>query len=62
MAFDLRELECLTVGEVAEILHVTEKTVYRLVAKGELKSVRVGRALRVLRADLITFMRGGEMK
>lgn len=62
MAFDLRELECLTVGEVAEILHASEKTVYRLVAKGELKSVRVGRALRVLRADLITFMRGGEMK
>ena len=37
----------LTVAEVAEIMRVSKRTVYRLVHSGELPAVRVGRSFRV---------------
>lgn len=44
---DLKEL--LTVKEVAEYAHLSRGTVYKLVASGELKSVRVRNAIRINR-------------
>jgi excisionase family DNA binding protein len=35
------------VAEIAELLRVSTMTVYRMVNSGELKSVRIGRAIRV---------------
>jgi len=43
----------LSVGEVADELHVTDRFVRRLIADGELPAVRVGyRIVRVRRSDL----------
>ena len=37
----------LKVAEVAVLLRVCERTVYRLLKRGELKKVKVGSALRI---------------
>jgi excisionase family DNA binding protein len=42
----------LTAGEVAEQLRVSTMTVYRLIRRGELPAVRVGRNYRVRVEDL----------
>lgn len=36
-----------TVAEVAELLRVSERTVRRLIARGALRAVRVGRSIRI---------------
>ncbi len=47
MAQDLSEVRFLTVGEVAEMMRVSNMTVYRLVHSGELPAVRFGRSFRI---------------
>lgn len=42
----------LSYREVADILGLTDRTVWELVRKGELQNVRVGRSVRVDPADL----------
>ena len=42
----------LSYGEVADILGLTDRTVWELVRKGELQNVRFGRSVRVDPADL----------
>jgi excisionase family DNA binding protein len=49
----------LTVAETAAHLHVHQNTVRRLLARGELTPVRVGRAVRIQRAELEAYVRGG---
>jgi excisionase family DNA binding protein len=44
--------QALTVREVAQLLQVDEKTVYRLVRKGELPGFKVAGAWRFTRPDL----------
>lgn len=45
---------CLySVTEVAEQCGVSEKTVRRLIEKGKLRSVRVGRSVRIPHAELL---------
>jgi excisionase family DNA binding protein len=39
--------EFVTVAEVAEILRVSKRTVYRLVGNGELDTTRFGRSFRI---------------
>jgi excisionase family DNA binding protein len=46
----------LTVREVAEFLKVTERTIYRLAAEGQLPSFKVGGSWRFRRSDLIKWM------
>lgn len=46
----------LTVAEVADELRVSKMTVYRLVNDRELPSVRIGRSVRVRRADLDAYL------
>lgn len=46
----------LTAAEVAEQLRVSTMTVYRLIRRGELPAVRVGRNYRVRDADLEAFL------
>jgi excisionase family DNA binding protein len=48
--------EILTVPEVAKYLRVTSKTVYALVRRGELVGFRVGRVLRLRKADVDGFV------
>jgi len=46
----------LTLGEVAELLKVSERTVLRRVEAGELVGVKVGRAWRFTREDLQNYL------
>jgi excisionase family DNA binding protein len=46
---------------VAEQLDVSEKTVRRLIASGELACHRVGRQIRISDADLATFIAGSRV-
>jgi excisionase family DNA binding protein len=46
----------LTAGEVAEQLRVSTMTVYRLIRRGELPAVRVGRNYRVRVEDLDRYL------
>ena len=43
--------------EVAEALRISRTSVYDLLAKGRLESVKIGRSRRVLAADLEAFIR-----
>ena len=47
MAHDLSDVRFLTVAEVAEMMRVSNMTVYRLVHSGELPAVRFGRSFRI---------------
>jgi excisionase family DNA binding protein len=44
---DLSGLRFLTVAEVADMMRVSNMTVYRLVHSGELPAVRFGRSFRI---------------
>jgi excisionase family DNA binding protein len=48
-----------TAGETAAILKVTEKTVYRLVARRKLEAVKALRHLRITRKSLEAFLANG---
>jgi excisionase family DNA binding protein len=54
----VKKLEPLhTIGEVAKILKVSEKTVRRLIDKRDLRSVKIGGFVRVAPADLEDLIR-----
>jgi excisionase family DNA binding protein len=46
----------LTVAEVATVMRVSRMTVYRLIRRGQLKAIRVGRNYRVKGDDLETYL------
>ena len=48
--------EFYTVKELAELLRVTEMTIYRLVKRGELTAYHIGRAMRFRRDDIEVFL------
>ena len=48
----------LRVSEVAEVLRVDPDTVYSMVRRGELPVIRVGRAFRFSREQLVRFVEG----
>jgi excisionase family DNA binding protein len=47
MTQDLSDVRFLTVAEVADMMRVSNMTVYRLVHSGELPAVRFGRSFRI---------------
>lgn len=49
--------EILTIREVAIFLKVTERTIYRLAAEGQIPSFKVGGSWRFQRTDLLRWMR-----
>ncbi len=49
----------LTVAEVAEVLRVSNMTVYRLIKAGDMPALRVGKNYRIREADLTTFLAEG---
>jgi excisionase family DNA binding protein len=51
-------MQLLTVAEAADKLSVHEDTVRRLIGRGELRAVRVGRALRIEEETLVAYVRG----
>jgi excisionase family DNA binding protein len=46
----------LTVAEVANVIRVSRMTVYRLIRRGQLKAIRVGRNYRVREDDLNEYL------
>lgn len=53
---DDEELTLMTIEEVAEMLKVDRSSVSRMIRRGELKAVRWGKTVRVLRSDLVEFV------
>ena len=45
-------VDYLTLREVAELLKLSEKTVYRLAQRGELPAFKVGGSWRFIRSDI----------
>ena len=45
--------------EVAEVLRVNVRVVYKLIETGKLRAIRVGRDWRITRAALETYLAGG---
>jgi excisionase family DNA binding protein len=52
----VNEIELMTPREVAEVMRVSTMTVYRLVKAGTLPAIRVGKHLRIRRADLRAYL------
>jgi excisionase family DNA binding protein len=52
----IESLGLLKVPQVAEYLGVSERTVRRLISSGQLKSVKVGRAVRIVPEDLAAYV------
>ena len=50
------EYRIYAVPEVAEFLKVNDRTVLRLIAEGELKSIKVRSLVRVLHGDLVEYL------
>jgi excisionase family DNA binding protein len=46
----------LTVAEVANVMRVSRMTVYRLIRRGQLQAIRVGRNYRVREDDLSAYL------
>lgn len=49
----------LTVAEVAEMLRVSNMTVYRLINSGAVKAVRIGKSYRLEEAEVDRYLREG---
>lgn len=52
-------LETMTVAEVAEILKCNNETVRRMIARGELRAVTLGRRKRIPRVELEDYILNG---
>ena len=46
----------LTVGEVANLMRVSNMTVYRLIKAGQLAAIRVGKNYRIRRTDVDRYL------
>jgi excisionase family DNA binding protein len=52
----------MTVAEVADVLRVSNMTVYRLIRSGELPALRVGKSFRIQRRDLSAYLADGVVR
>ena len=52
------QLDFLSVQEAAKVLRVAEKTIHALIRRGDLKSHRVGRLVRIREVDLRACLAG----
>ena len=52
----------LTVAEVAQVLRVSNMTVYRLIKAGELPALRVGKNYRIRERDLEAYLATGSVR
>lgn len=53
----MRDVQLLTVNEVAGLLGIGRSTVYELLYKGELRSVKIGGSRRIRYSDLGEYVR-----
>ena len=50
------ESEIMTVPEVAEFLKLCTSKVYKMVQRGEIPSIKIGKSVRLRRTDVIDWM------
>ena len=60
MAQDTQQ-RLLTVREVADVMRVSNMTVYRLIQAGELRATRVGRSYRIWEGDITAYLARGDV-
>ena len=53
------DLKVYTLEEIAELLHITRRTLYTYVKEGKLKAVKVGKYWRVTEKNLEEFLNKG---
>ena len=54
--------EVLTVGEVAAFLKLTKATIYKWVARGDIRAFYVGSLVRITKVELVRFLAEGAAK
>jgi excisionase family DNA binding protein len=52
----------LTVPQVAKLLQLSERQIFRLIDAGELATVRIGRSLRIQRSALEEFIQNNRVE
>jgi excisionase family DNA binding protein len=52
-------IQLLTVPQAAEILGISKSLLYQLVSRGDVKSIRIGRLIRIKTEDLLQFLEEG---
>ena len=52
-------MNLFTVKEVAKVLRLTEKTVYKMIKTGAISAVKIGGALRIQQEELDRIMKEG---
>ena len=57
-----REDRLLTVNEVAELMRVSNMTIYRLIKAGEINATRVGRSYRLRQGDVDAYLTKGSAR
>ncbi|WBU37027.1 helix-turn-helix domain-containing protein [Homoserinibacter sp. YIM 151385] len=60
MAGELDDVRFLTVAEVAEMMRVSNMTVYRMVKAGDLPAIRFGRSYRIPESAVAAMIRLGD--
>ena len=55
----MSEIKIYTLEEVMDILHVTQRTMYRYIKTGKLKAVKIGKYWRVSPEALQDFIKNG---
>lgn len=51
--------ELYAVSEVAELLHISNAIIYKMIHEGQLEAIRIGRLFRIAREDPDNFLRNG---
>lgn len=51
------ETPLMTVEQAAKTLHITSRTLYSMIAKGEIRSYKVAGARRIAQADIDTYLK-----
>lgn len=55
----MADIKVYTLEEIAELLHITRRTLYSYVKEGKLKAVKVGKYWRVTEKNLEEFLSTG---
>ena len=58
----MSEIKIYTVQELTEVLKVTQRTLYRYIKAGQLKTIKLGREYRVTEEALKEFLEKGTEK
>jgi excisionase family DNA binding protein len=56
------QIVALTVKQAAQILHVSERSIWNFIERGHIQPVKFGRTTRILSDELMEFMRTGTEK